>query len=42
MLTSCQVWLVCETMIVYFLYPETKGPSLEEVAMGMFQPLHEY
>ncbi|KAH6711691.1 MFS transporter [Leptodontidium sp. MPI-SDFR-AT-0119] len=27
------VWLVCETMIVYFLYPETKGPSLEEVAM---------
>ncbi|KAH7371468.1 MFS transporter [Cadophora sp. MPI-SDFR-AT-0126] len=27
------VWLACETTIVYFLYPETKGPSLEEVAM---------
>ncbi|KAK0109484.1 hypothetical protein ONS95_002176 [Cadophora gregata] len=27
------VWLVCETGIVYVLYPETKGPSLEEVAM---------
>ncbi|KAH8587944.1 MFS transporter [Bisporella sp. PMI_857] len=28
------VWLVCETTIVYFLYPETKGPTLEEIAKG--------
>ncbi|KAK9469578.1 MFS sugar:H+ symporter [Lipomyces arxii] len=26
------VWLVIETVIIYFLYPETKGPSLEEIA----------
>lgn len=27
-----QVWLVVETAIVWFLYPETKGPTLEELA----------
>lgn len=27
-----QVWLVIETAIIYFLYPETKGPTLEELA----------
>lgn len=27
-----QVWLVVETVIIYFLYPETKGPTLEELA----------
>ncbi|KFZ01877.1 hypothetical protein V500_00581 [Pseudogymnoascus sp. VKM F-4518 (FW-2643)] len=26
------VWLVCETTVVYFLYPETKGPTLEDIA----------
>ncbi|KAF7549509.1 hypothetical protein G7Z17_g6333 [Cylindrodendrum hubeiense] len=26
------VWLVVETTIIYFLYPETKGPTLEEIA----------
>ncbi|KAF4968107.1 hypothetical protein FSARC_4468 [Fusarium sarcochroum] len=26
------VWLICETSIIYFLYPETKGPTLEEIA----------
>ncbi|KAF6820950.1 hypothetical protein CSOJ01_00385 [Colletotrichum sojae] len=26
------VWLWCETAIIYFLYPETKGPTLEELA----------
>ncbi|KPM43125.1 hypothetical protein AK830_g3417 [Neonectria ditissima] len=27
------VWLVIETTIVYFFFPETQGPSLEEMAM---------
>ncbi|KAH6950303.1 hexose transporter [Ilyonectria sp. MPI-CAGE-AT-0026] len=26
------VWLVVETPIIYFLYPETEGPTLEELA----------
>lgn len=26
-------WLACETGIIFFVYPETKGPSLEEVAL---------
>ncbi|KAH7120284.1 MFS transporter [Dactylonectria estremocensis] len=26
------VWLVVETTIIFFLYPETKGPTLEEIA----------
>ncbi|KAM0327930.1 hypothetical protein ACHAQA_005329 [Verticillium albo-atrum] len=26
------VWLVVETVVIYFLYPETKGPTLEELA----------
>lgn len=26
------VWLVVEICVIYFFYPETKGPSLEEVA----------
>ncbi|KAH7357914.1 MFS transporter [Plectosphaerella cucumerina] len=26
------VWLVVETTVIYFLYPETKGPTLEELA----------
>ncbi|PLB44157.1 MFS transporter [Aspergillus steynii IBT 23096] len=25
-------WLVVETTIIFFLYPETKGPTLEEIA----------
>lgn len=29
------VWLAIETAIIFVLYPETKGPSLEEVAMVM-------
>jgi hypothetical protein len=28
-------WLGVETTVIFFLYPETKGPSLEEVAMVM-------
>jgi hypothetical protein len=28
-------WLAVETTIIFFLYPETKGPSLEEVAAVM-------
>lgn len=24
-------WLVVETLVVFFLYPETKGPTLEEL-----------
>jgi len=26
------VWLAIETTIIYFVYPETKGPSLEELS----------
>jgi hypothetical protein len=29
------VWLAVETTVIFLLYPETKGPSLEEVAMVM-------
>ncbi|KAJ9503655.1 hypothetical protein H2202_000794 [Exophiala xenobiotica] len=29
------VWLAIETSTIFFVYPETKGPSLEEVAMVM-------
>jgi MFS family permease len=29
------VWLAVETGVIFVLYPETKGPSLEEVAMVM-------
>ncbi|KIX00192.1 uncharacterized protein Z518_10330 [Rhinocladiella mackenziei CBS 650.93] len=29
------VWLAIETTTIFFIYPETKGPSLEEVAMVM-------
>ncbi|KAH7006836.1 general substrate transporter [Ilyonectria destructans] len=29
------VWLVIETTIVYFFFPETQGPSLEEMALVM-------
>ena len=25
------VWLAIETIIIWFLYPETKGPTLEEL-----------
>ena len=25
------VWLAIETTIIWFLYPETKGPTLEEL-----------
>lgn len=25
-------WLAVETMVIYFVYPETKGPTLEELA----------
>ena len=28
-------WLAVETTVIYFLYPETKGPSLEEVSRVM-------
>jgi hypothetical protein len=28
-------WLAVETTVIFFVYPETKGPSLEEVAMVM-------
>ena len=27
----CVVWLAIETTIIWFLYPETKGPTLEEL-----------
>jgi MFS family permease len=26
-------WLAIETLVIFFVYPETKGPSLEEIAM---------
>lgn len=26
-------WVAIEFVVVYFVYPETKGPSLEEIAM---------
>jgi hypothetical protein len=26
------VWLAVETTIIFFVYPETKGPMLEELA----------
>ncbi|KAJ5970190.1 Major facilitator superfamily domain general substrate transporter [Penicillium vulpinum] len=26
------VWLVIETSIIFFLYPETKGPTLEDIS----------
>lgn len=29
-------WLAVETTTIFFAYPETKGPSLEELAIGMF------
>jgi hypothetical protein len=25
------IWLAIETIIIWFLYPETKGPTLEEL-----------
>jgi MFS family permease len=27
------VWLSIETLIIFFVYPETKGPTLEELAV---------
>ncbi|KAL2870363.1 MFS transporter [Aspergillus lucknowensis] len=27
------VWLACETLVIFFGYPETKGPTLEELAI---------
>jgi hypothetical protein len=32
------VWLACETTIIGFGYPETNGPTLEELAIGEFIP----
>lgn len=32
------VWLACETLIIWFVYPETKGPTLEELADCEFHP----
>lgn len=32
------VWLACETLIIWFVYPETKGPTLEELADCEFLP----
>lgn len=29
--TAYIIWLLCEIIIVYFLFPETKGPTLEEL-----------
>ncbi|KAH0836146.1 hypothetical protein AYO21_04845 [Fonsecaea monophora] len=29
------VWLAVETSVIFFVYPETRGPSLEEVAVIM-------
>lgn len=29
------VWLAVETSVIFFVYPETKGPSLEEIAVVM-------
>ncbi len=26
------VWLAIESLIIYFVYPETKGPALEELS----------
>jgi hypothetical protein len=26
------VWLAIESLIIFFVYPETKGPSLEELS----------
>jgi len=36
MLTDFQCWLACETGIIYVLYPETKGPMLEELGECTF------
>ncbi|KZO94420.1 MFS transporter [Calocera viscosa TUFC12733] len=33
------VWTAIETIIIFFVYPETKGPTLEEVAL-LFDGLH--
>lgn len=29
------MWLAFETSTIFFIYPETQGPSLEEVAVVM-------
>lgn len=31
MITGLQVWLAIETAIIFLVYPETKGPTLEEL-----------
>jgi hypothetical protein len=36
-LTSIQVWLCVETTVIYFLYPETQGPTLEEISRGKYR-----
>ncbi|EJT96557.1 general substrate transporter [Dacryopinax primogenitus] len=33
------VWTAIETIIIFYIYPETKGPTLEEVAL-VFDGLH--
>ncbi|KAK0989536.1 hypothetical protein LTR91_009180 [Friedmanniomyces endolithicus] len=29
---STTFWLAIESLIIYFVYPETKGPALEELS----------
>lgn len=36
------VWVIIEFVVVYFLFPETKGPSLEDIAILFDGPNHGY
>jgi MFS family permease len=35
-------WLACETTLIFLAYPETKGPTLEELAIGMYIYIYIY
>jgi hypothetical protein len=36
------IWVIIEFVVVYFLFPETKGPSLEDIAILFDGPNHGY